>query len=49
MCTCVGPPDSIIKGSATVLICNRPAARLGDTTAHGGTIVAGMPTVLTGG
>ncbi|MCW8344579.1 PAAR domain-containing protein [Vibrio sp. ZSDZ65] len=49
MCTCVGPPDSIVKGSATVLISNRPAARLGDTTSHGGTIVVGMPTVLIGG
>lgn len=26
-----------------------PAARLGDQTAHGGTIVAGCPTVLIGG
>ena len=26
-----------------------PAARLGDTTAHGGTIVVGFPTVLIGG
>ena len=26
-----------------------PAARMGDTTAHGGTIVAGAPTVLIGG
>ncbi|MCK6265166.1 PAAR domain-containing protein [Vibrio sp. ZSDE26] len=49
MCVCVGPPDSIIKGSATVLIMNKPAARMGDTTAHGGTIVLGMPTVLIGG
>jgi uncharacterized Zn-binding protein involved in type VI secretion len=49
MCTCVGPPDSIIKGSATVLIAGKPAARLGDTTAHGGSIVAGCPTVLIGG
>jgi uncharacterized Zn-binding protein involved in type VI secretion len=46
MCTCVGPPDSIVKGSATVLIGGVPAARMGDTTAHGGTIVAGCPTVL---
>ena len=46
---CVGPPDSIIKGSATVLIGGRPAARMGDTTAHGGTIVLGFPTVLIGG
>ena len=49
MCVCVGPPDTIIKGSATVLICNKPAARMGDTTAHGGTIVAGLPTVMIGG
>lgn len=26
-----------------------PAARMGDSTAHGGTIVAGFPTVLIGG
>lgn len=26
-----------------------PAARMGDTTAHGGAIVAGFPTVLIGG
>jgi uncharacterized Zn-binding protein involved in type VI secretion len=27
----------------------RPAARMGDSTAHGGTIVVGFPTVLIGG
>ena len=48
-CVCVGPPDSIIKGSATVMICNKPAARMGDSTAHGGSIVLGCPTVLIGG
>lgn len=49
MCTCVGPPDSIILGSATVLIGGKPAARMGDTTSHGGIIVLGAPTVLIGG
>lgn len=49
MCVCVGPPDSIIKGSATVMICKKPAARMGDSTAHGGSIVAGCPTVMIGG
>lgn len=49
MCTCVGPPDAIIVGSATVLIADKPSARLGDSTAHGGSIVAGIPTVLIGG
>jgi uncharacterized Zn-binding protein involved in type VI secretion len=46
---CVGPPDSIVKGSATVLICGKPAARMGDSTAHGGSVVLGFPTVLIGG
>ena len=49
MATCVGPPDSIIKGSATVLIGNKPAARIGDNTAHGGVITVGCPTVMIGG
>lgn len=49
MATCVGPPDTIVKGSATVLIGNMPAARMGDNCAHGGTIVAGFPTVIIGG
>lgn len=48
-CVCVGPPDAIVKGSATVMICGKPAARMGDTTAHGGSIVLGCPTVLIGG
>ncbi|MCC4212597.1 PAAR domain-containing protein [Leeuwenhoekiella parthenopeia] len=48
MAVCTGPPDSIIAGSATVLIEGMPAARLGDATAHGGTIMAGDPTVLIG-
>jgi uncharacterized Zn-binding protein involved in type VI secretion len=48
-CVCVGPPDSIVMGSTTVMIQNKPAARLGDTTAHGGTIILGCMTVLIGG
>lgn len=46
--TCAGPPDSITKGSSTVLVEGKPAARMGDRTAHGGTITSGMPTVLIG-
>ncbi|MEL0635652.1 PAAR domain-containing protein [Marinomonas sp. TI.3.20] len=49
MCTCVGPPSTIVKGSATVLIGGKPAARMGDSTNHGGTIVLGEPTVMIGG
>jgi uncharacterized Zn-binding protein involved in type VI secretion len=32
-----------------VLITGLPAARMGDATAHGGTITLGCPTVLIGG
>ncbi len=49
LCSCAGPPDSIIAGSATVLIGGKPAARQGDSTVHGGIIVMGLPTVLIGG
>ncbi len=49
MCVCVGPPDTIAKGSATVLIGNMMAARIGDMTVHGGNIVMGLPTVMIGG
>ncbi|MES2004839.1 MAG: PAAR domain-containing protein [Bacteroidota bacterium] len=46
---CVGPPDSIVKGSATVMICGKPAVRVGDSCAHGGSVMMGFPTVLIGG
>ncbi|MDB5250066.1 MAG: repeat-containing protein [Segetibacter sp.] len=49
MCTCAGPPDSIIAGSGTVKFGGMPAARTGDSTAHGGSIVVGFPTVIIGG
>src|SRR6476620_6425869 len=49
MCVCTGPPDTIAMGSSTVLVGGKPAARIGDSTAHGGTIVAGCPTVMIGG
>jgi uncharacterized Zn-binding protein involved in type VI secretion len=48
MAICVGPPDVIAMGSFTVIVCGQPAARIGDLTAHGGSIVAGLPTVLIG-
>lgn len=46
MCTCVGPPDTIILGSMTVMIGGMPAARMGDSTAHGGVIILGCFTVM---
>ncbi len=48
-CVCVGPPDTTVMGSSTVLIGGKSAIRMGDTTAHGGTIIGGLPTVLIGG
>ncbi len=48
MCVCVGPPDAIVMGAPTVLIGGRMAARMGDSTAHGGVIVMGCFTVLIG-
>jgi uncharacterized Zn-binding protein involved in type VI secretion len=49
ICLCIGPPDSIVKGSSTVSVQGMPAARMGDKTAHGGTIMLGFPTVIIGG
>lgn len=49
MAVCVGPPDTIIKGSSSVMIGGMPAARIGDSTAHGGSIVLGDFTVMIGG
>ena len=46
MATCVGPPDTIVKGSMKVIIGGKPAARMGDMTAHGGVIVLGYPLVM---
>ena len=46
---CVGPPDTLAKGSATVMIGGKPAVRMGDVTGHGGTVVGGCPTVMIGG
>jgi uncharacterized Zn-binding protein involved in type VI secretion len=48
MAICVGPPDVIAVGSFTVLTAGQPQARIADTTAHGGKIVMGLPTVLVG-
>ena len=48
-CVCVGPPDTLVKGSATVLVNSLMAIRIGDLTVHGGVVVAGFPTVMIGG
>jgi uncharacterized Zn-binding protein involved in type VI secretion len=48
-CTCIGPLDVITQGSTTVFFGGKPAARMGDMTAHGGVIVTGAPNVIIGG
>ena len=47
--SCVGPPDTIANGSGTVFIGGKPAARVGDSTVHGGKISIGFTTVIIGG
>ncbi|MBV1873609.1 MAG: PAAR domain-containing protein [Gammaproteobacteria bacterium] len=49
MLVCVGPPDSIVKGSSSVTIGGMSAARMGDSTAHGGEIILGALNVMIGG
>jgi uncharacterized Zn-binding protein involved in type VI secretion len=49
LATCVGPPNTILKGSETVFIGGRPAARMGDPTLHGGKVAEGCLSVLIGG
>lgn len=44
----VGLPSTIAKGSSSVLIGGKPMARVGNTTAHGGVITSGCPTVRIG-
>lgn len=46
---CVGPPDTIAKGSTTVMINFLPCARILDETIHGGIIIMGDFTVIVGG
>jgi uncharacterized Zn-binding protein involved in type VI secretion len=43
---CVPATDKIAKGSSNVLVNGKMAARIGDSTVHGGVIVAGCPTVI---
>jgi len=48
---CTGPPphpDTIIMGVPTILIGGLPAAQMGSTTAEGGVVLMGSPTVMLG-
>jgi uncharacterized Zn-binding protein involved in type VI secretion len=48
-CACgLGPPNRIAKGSASVFINRKGAARMGDPTTHGGVVTSGCPNVSFG-
>ncbi len=48
-CICTGAFDTLIEGSQSVFIGGKPAARVGDATAHGGRIATGCLSVIIGG
>lgn len=48
LCACIGPPDPIVRGSRSVFVGKRPAARMGDATGKGGALIIGFFTVLIG-
>lgn len=48
LCVGVGASDPIASGSAVVRINGQPVARVGDRTAHGGTLVQGHAPVKVG-
>ncbi len=45
---CVGPPDVCSTGSPTVMAMGRPVVRVGDPTAHFGSVIVGLPSVMVG-
>lgn len=49
MCSCIGPPDTVIQGASNVFFNGKPAAAVGDATAHGGTITTGSTTAFISG
>ena len=45
VCTGMPGPDPLVSGSAIVRINGMPVVRIGDSTAHGGKVVMGVPTL----
>lgn len=46
MCTCVGPPDTIIQGETSVLFNGIPAVSIGAMTVHGGSVTVGEANII---
>ena len=45
-CTCVGPPDMVVQGTANVFFNDAPVVCQGDMTAHGGIVTQGEPNII---
>ncbi len=48
ICTCVGPPATIVQGCPGITINGTPVAMVGSMTSHGGQVMAGVPGVTIG-
>lgn len=48
LCTCVGPPDTIVQGHPAIFHNGKQAVCQGDMTAHGGMIAQGLPNIIHG-
>jgi len=48
-CTCATGPDTTFEASSSVMYEGKYAVRVGDLTAHGGSITAGAAKVFVGG
>ena len=48
MCVCAGPPATIKKGSGSLFLCGKPAARKNDKSDHLGSIKTGFDSVIIG-
>jgi len=46
ICICVGPPDVVVQGEASILFNGVPVVCVGHMTAHGGIITAGEANVI---
>ena len=49
MAVCIGSPDRVEGSAVDVLIDGRPAVRMGDVTAHGGSVAEGTSRVMING
>lgn len=46
MCVCVGPPDVVVQGEASIFFNGTPVVCIGHLTAHGGAITSGEANVI---